>query len=682
MCTLSNDEIRSPRQSTLAGSLAAWLLYLAVPLVFTGCGSASSTNGIALSGTVSSGGGAPLAIAGATVSIYQAQTITTVPVATATTDSNGNFEIVVPTDASGSLYYAVARKGTNIELMALLGTALPRSVTINELTTVASAYAMAQFFQNNLVAGKILQLQIAAGMAENLVAAQTGALSPVIQASPNADETNTRRALGSLANMLAACVQASPNSCTTLFALAPSWQGVAPTTTLQAMVNIARNPGANVSALFTLSQTAIVSGYGPSLTTLQGPASIDPLQKLDAWTLAVKVNATGSASCPFGGPGNLVFDQNGYAWITNNVVQGTTGSTNCQIVLKPNGQPADGANRTPRSPITGGGILGQGFGIGIDTRGHIWSGNFGWGGVNPIGSVSEFTATGTAVSPAGGYVVGTNQVQGTISDQQNNIWLASYENSAIIVLRDGNPASAFPAYTDANTHPFDIRIANDGSAWVTYTTSSTVSKFTLGASALTLQFTRPIGAGERPKGIALDSQGNAWVGAASSSAVYAFSPTGTPLGVFSGQGLDGPWGVSVDAKDNVWVANFGQNINVGVRYSLVRLCGVTVGNCPPGLSTGQAISPPSGYTLPSAGSQVLLNSGNPLYGPGAPPSFRPLMRITSVNMDMAGNVWAANNWKPEGIADLLSNPGGDGMVIFVGLGAPAKAPALGQPKAP
>lgn len=58
------------------------------------------------------------------------------------------------------------------------------------------------------------------------------------------------------------------------------------------------------------------------------------------------------------------------------------------------------------------------------------------------------------------------------------------------------------------------------------------------------------------------------------------------------------------------------------------------------------------------------------------------MRITSANMDMAGNVWAANNWKPEGIADLLSNPGGDGMVIFVGLGAPTRAPTLGQPGSP
>lgn len=97
---------------------------------------------------------------------------------------------------------------------------------------------------------------------------------------------------------------------------------------------------------------------------------------------------------------------------------------------------------------------------------------------------------------------------------------------------------------------------------------------------------------------------------------------------------------------------------------------------------GTAITPSTGYTLPSAGSQVLLNSGQPLYGIGAPPSYLPLMRLTSVNADMAGNIWAANNWKPSGLNDLLLNPGGDGMVIFVGVAAPSKAPSLGPAQAP
>ena len=67
---------------------------------------------------------------------------------------------------------------------------------------------------------------------------------------------------------------------------------------------------------------------------------------------------------------------------------------------------------------------------------------------------------------------------------------------------------------------------------------------------------------------------------------------------------------------------------------------------------------------------VRLHNGDPLYGPGAPPSFSPLMRVTSVVIDQAGNVWALNNWKPSFDVDVARNPGGDGICIFVGLAKP------------
>lgn len=138
--------------------------------------------------------------------------------------------------------------------------------------------------------------------------------------------------------------------------------------------------------------------------------------------------------------------------------------------------------------------------------------------------------------------------------------------------------------------------------------------------------------------------------------------------------------MSLDAKGNAWVANFGTD-DWTSRYSIVQLCSAT-SNCPYGVSMGSAITPSTGYTLPSAGSQVLLNSGQPLYGTGAPPSYLPLMRMTSANPDMAGNIWAANNWKPPSLYDLLINPGGDRMVIFIGVAAPTKAPSLGPAQAP
>ena len=125
-------------------------------------------------------------------------------------------------------------------------------------------------------------------------------------------------------------------------------------------------------------------------------------------------------------------------------------------------------------------------------------------------------------------------------------------------------------------------------------------------------------------------------------------------------------------EDNVWVANFGP-LQRGSNFTagrVTKLCGANPATRPPGTNEGDPISPTTGYTVPSAGSQVLLHNGDPLYGPGGAPSFARMMRQTSVVIDQAGNIWSTNNWKPDFNTDVRSNPGGDGIVIFVGLAAP------------
>ena len=48
-----------------------------------------------------------------------------------------------------------------------------------------------------------------------------------------------------------------------------------------------------------------------------------------------------------------------------------------------------------------------------------------------------------------------------------------------------------------------------------------------------------------------------------------------------------------------------------------------------------------------------------------------MMRCTEVNIDQAGNLWFINNWKPDFYIDTIGgNPGGDGIIIFVGLAPP------------
>lgn len=382
------SSLLAPFRNSVTYLLGVGMVVL-VSLVLLACSGNSTPTYVVIYGSVSSGGNTPpQAISGATVTVYQAQSGSPLALVQTTTDSAGNFTAKVPVSSSSSAntnspstYYAVANVSPNVQLAASLGNGPITTVRINELTTIATAYAFAQFFQSNYaIAGPAIPLSVAAGMAENLVAAKTGTPSSVIQTSPNGYETNTWSELGTLGNILAACTQGLSNACSNLFSLTPSRAGITPTNTLQAIVNIALNPSANVSGIFNLGSA--VTTYTPALSASQGPNSLAPLQKLDAWTMAVKVNNSGSASCPFGGPANLAFDANGYAWITNNVVQGANYSSNCLMVLKPNGQPADGLNNMPLSPITGGGIYGSAFGVAIDKLGYIWSGNFGWGIVN------------------------------------------------------------------------------------------------------------------------------------------------------------------------------------------------------------------------------------------------------------------------------------------------------------
>lgn len=214
----------------------------------------------------------------------------------------------------------------------------------------------------------------------------------------------------------------------------------------------------------------------------------------DVWVLAVKIHNSGDPNRLIGGVGDIAFDQNGYAWVTNNVVQGTTLSSDFILLFKPDGSPSDGSNGYLPSPIQGGGILGQGFGITVDKNGTVWSGNFGWGGVNPSstapgsGSISQQTAGAVPLSVPNGYYGGTYRAQSLDTDSKNNLWIASYGNNSVCVFLGGDPkqSSCFQEPQDSNT--FGLAVAQDDTVWIANTgsdsTQSSVAKFKLQAPRL------------------------------------------------------------------------------------------------------------------------------------------------------------------------------------------------------
>jgi hypothetical protein len=438
----------------------------AILLIVEGASSASPKS---LRGVVQTGGTSlSQPLPNVHVTLFEATTEQPTMLSQATTDASGRFSIRYTRGTSHSIFFVQADVGQGVEFITILGPNLPTSTTVNELTTVAASYSMAQFFRTGVISGNSFGLQIAAGMNDNIVAFATGESSSVLLSSPNADQTNSLRSTRSLANLLAACVN-DPGVTASLFGLTTPPGGFPPHNTAEALANLARDPGQHVDGIYAL--TLLSNLYAPPLVSIP-----------DAWTVTVKVNDSGSDD-PLrliSGPGNIAFDRRGYAWVTNNTVQGTPNSGDFNLVFKPNGQPADGRNGTPLSPLLGGGILGAGYGVTVDPHGSVWFGNFGWGmcgGCTPCcipspspgnGSVSRFTRTGMPVSPPDAYQGGPVRAQGMAADAERNIWISSFGNNSVYVFKHGNhnPHQSVSFDQRFGSRPFDIAIAADGSAWV------------------------------------------------------------------------------------------------------------------------------------------------------------------------------------------------------------------------
>src|SRR5438552_6719462 len=271
-----------------------------------------SANPGSLSGVVQTGGtSSSQPLPNVHVTLFEATTGQSAMLGQATTDASGRFSIRYTRSTSQSIFYVQADIGQGVEFVTILGPNLPISVTINELTTVAASYSMAQFLRTGVILGNSFGLQLAAGMNDNIVVPATGQSSPVLLSSPNADQTNSLRSTRSLANLLAACV-GDPTVTASLFALTTPEGGSPPSNTAQALANLARDPGQNVVRIFAL--TLLSDLYDPPLVTMP-----------DAWTLTVKINDSGSDEPDrlISGPGHIAFDRRGYACVTNNTVQCT-----------------------------------------------------------------------------------------------------------------------------------------------------------------------------------------------------------------------------------------------------------------------------------------------------------------------------------------------------------------------
>jgi hypothetical protein len=93
------------------------------------------------------------------------------------------------------------------------------------------------------------------------------------------------------------------------------------------------------------------------------------------------------------------------------------------------------------------------------------------------------------------------------------------------------------------------------------------------------------------KSIVVDSHDNAWAANWLANSVSAFNSQGLELPGSPFQVL-GPWGLSLDGRDNLWVAGFGA-AGSDAGHSISNMCGAASSECTP----GQLLSPLLGCML-------------------------------------------------------------------------------------
>lgn len=550
-----------------------------------------------------------------------------------TTDQNGQF--VIPFGAytcptGSALTYLVATGGDPglgsdnpaIVLMATLGACgnignLP-SVVINEVTTVASVWALAPFLGSGARVGtssaNLQGLTNAFANVDNVVevtngrspgnSAPTGALIPVPK-------------IYTLANVLASCINSTGSTaCNKLFNAATPPSGVSPTDTLSAAVDIARNPSNNVAALFALATPQ--SPFGPGLSA--APSD---------WTIAVTFNGGG-----LNYPASIAVDASGKVWAAN-----YCGSNNpCSSVteLSSAGQPLSSKGFTD-------GSLWESYGLAIDVHGNVWVTNQQTSGVNSgHGSLSMLNTSGSVVSTFYGGGIDFPVAVATYAD--GSIWSANQGNSTVSkLLSNGSTVSTVSGSSGWGAGhvfgPAAVAVDANHYAWFANGEASSGEVTSISQDGGTVHV---IGSGgEGPSGIATDriGQGHVWVANYTTSSISELELTGTGAATlisttpYAGGGINHPNGIAVDGSGNVWVANWG-------GATLTELQGAT------GAHPGQPLSPSSGF-----GTDANLREP---YG---------------IALDSSGNVW-------------VSNFGSNSVTQFLGAATPVKTPLVGPPQVP
>ena len=644
--------------AVLICSISAWFL--------AGCSVApytdTSSHSLNIKGTAF--GGQP-PISGAAISIYatgqSGYGLSPSFLGGATTDANGNFQVTSYTPCSDPEEVYLVASGGNpgltagthnnaIMLVAALGkcssVGAGTTVNVNEVTTIAAAYALRGFanvanFSIGTSATNPLGLQHAFLNAANIVDTTTGSARATTPAGNGMVPTSM---INTLADILEPCVNSASGSstaCTTLFTNAqpPSVTAIAaPINTWQAALDMAQYPGNNTANLF-----GLVLG-SPSFQPTIGSTAPNDLSIGILYTAGFATDGTTAVAAPSG----IAADAGDNVWIT--------GATNAGLIeLSSNGSLA-----SPSAGGWGNSALKTASTqqVAADLKGNIWTVDSAASG--NIYQYAPGTATTTVTTP------GSVALGGIAVDQSNNIWYATKASSGTQVF--GQLAYNSGSNTFATT-PTTFTGSNViGSGGVSALTVDAKTGNVWGPSqgaGITNYFLSPYSSsvasvatsGGTNYAAAVDQSGNTWitntVSGTNASSIYKVAhgnPSGTPIAysptVTSGLGLDGSRSIIIDGNNRIFVNSY----TAGTIVEFDPSIGTTGGNTGSFLLTaaGNGFAP---YNAAGISNSALVKNGD-----------------RTMAIDSAGALWTVN-----GTSSSIP------VVQILGIAAPT-VPVLAQGK--
>ena len=670
-------------------------------------GSASFTikpSGPSISGTVSSG---TTPIVGVSMQLYAAGasgygTGATTVGSSATTASDGSFAVPMPSPcpaAPGDQLYLVAttagtsNPNTGIALMTALGTcgnlsATGITVTVNEVTTIASAYALAGFASvdsagginvgssstnhqglvnafntvGNLVdvtynTASTPQVVSVSGAALTITPAYAAGTVPYLNSS-----TVPQARINTLANILAACVESAGDSsaeCTTLFDNAESTGSKPALDTLQAALNIAQNPGVNVSTLFGLQTGEATPPYQTASYLITAPNDFALALTFTGAGLGVDPNSAAAAANQYVFNYAMALDSAGNVWVTagGDASAGSTFYTNSLLA----GFSNLGAPLTPATTVSGTTLNYGGFGPNVPSGQYV--------GIN-------------------GLFEGPTIIQ---IDPSGNLWVANNAQSyntgveisaATLPLTDSSVLqSSFPDLSYSSLFTFDA----SGDMWLSNLFAGNppyLADVTTSGNVINIFYPSVFPMAD----LTFDSANNLWVQNESSNYAPALinTSTGNPVSSYT-NGIVGT--LAAGAGGNIYACNNLSGFGKGNGYLVFNQSNLTAptstfstsnGRCEAWLTMDGAgnlwslDSPGSGnFVLDEVnpGSQTQLSPNSGFTGTSNAEAAAIIGEPVAQSVDGSGNLWVLNT------TTGYNNPtNGNVLVEYIGIAAPTVQP--------